>query len=143
MATSPAELISRFADREAEILADSRFRDGCPIATVALEMSSESDAIRTTCRDIFDGWIAVLANCLEPYLGDLARVTAERAFMLLEGRLLLSRVERDALMAELPRSARRAELRPRRIEKTPARAPQKSGTDADAARLLKRGPKRG
>src|SRR5262245_40921958 len=61
---SPAEFIKHFIDRLAHALADSGYRQGCPIATVALEMASESPVIRTACEEIFDSWVAALAEAV-------------------------------------------------------------------------------
>jgi AcrR family transcriptional regulator len=41
----------------AEHLVESGFQDACPIATVALEVSSSSEPLREACADVFDGWI--------------------------------------------------------------------------------------
>jgi AcrR family transcriptional regulator len=39
-------------------LEDSEYEDACPIATVALEVSSTSEPLRQACADVFEGWIA-------------------------------------------------------------------------------------
>jgi len=39
-------------------LEDSEYEDACPIATVALEVSSTSDTMREACADVFESWIA-------------------------------------------------------------------------------------
>ena len=39
-------------------LAASDYADACPIATVALEVSSTSEPLREACADVFDGWLA-------------------------------------------------------------------------------------
>jgi TetR/AcrR family transcriptional repressor of lmrAB and yxaGH operons len=92
---SPAELVKHFIDRQARVLAESGYRLGCPIATVALEMASESPVIRAACQEIFDSWLAALAEAFTPRLGDRARATAEQVVMAVEGALLLSRVRHD------------------------------------------------
>lgn len=92
---APAELIGRFVDAETKLLVESGYRQGCPIATVALEMSSESDLIQAACQEIFATWVATLAEFFAPTLGDRAEEMAEHAIMSLEGALLLSRVRRD------------------------------------------------
>ena len=45
----------------AERLRDSDYERGCPIATVALETSSDIERIRQVCEDVFNGWQATLA----------------------------------------------------------------------------------
>jgi TetR/AcrR family transcriptional repressor of lmrAB and yxaGH operons len=93
--TSPAELIAAFVDREVSQLVDSGYRLGCPIATVALELSSESEAIHTACQEIFASWIAALAGSFVAQLGDRSNDFAEHVIVALEGGLLLSRVQRN------------------------------------------------
>ena len=47
-----------FFDAAAAHLEDSEYEDACPIATVALEVSSTSDIMREACADVFESWIA-------------------------------------------------------------------------------------
>lgn len=42
----------------AEHLRETGYEDACPIATVALEVSSSSEAMRTACAEVFESWIA-------------------------------------------------------------------------------------
>jgi AcrR family transcriptional regulator len=42
----------------AEHLRETSYEDACPIATVALEVSSSSEAMRIACADVFESWIA-------------------------------------------------------------------------------------
>jgi hypothetical protein len=42
----------------AEHLVQTDYEDACPIATVALEISSSSEAMRAACADVFKSWIA-------------------------------------------------------------------------------------
>jgi TetR/AcrR family transcriptional repressor of lmrAB and yxaGH operons len=92
---SPAELIDKFVTAEATMLSRSSYRQGCPIATVALEMSGESEPIQAACRDIFNTWTAILTKHFAPYVGTSAPDLAEHTIIALEGALLLSRVQRD------------------------------------------------
>ncbi len=39
-------------------LEDSEYEDACPIATVALEISSTSEPMREACAEVFESWIA-------------------------------------------------------------------------------------
>jgi AcrR family transcriptional regulator len=41
-----------------EDLEASGWADACPIATVALEVSSTSEPLRAACADVFDSWLA-------------------------------------------------------------------------------------
>jgi AcrR family transcriptional regulator len=38
-------------------LAETGYEDACPIATIALEVSSTSEPMRLACADVFNGWI--------------------------------------------------------------------------------------
>ena len=42
----------------AEHLQETDYEDACPIATVALEVSSRSETMREACADVFESWIA-------------------------------------------------------------------------------------
>jgi AcrR family transcriptional regulator len=42
----------------AEHLRETDYEDACPIATVALEVSSSSEAMRIACAEVFESWIA-------------------------------------------------------------------------------------
>jgi AcrR family transcriptional regulator len=44
-----------------EHLQESGWADACPIATVALEVASTSEPLRTATAEVFDSWIAALA----------------------------------------------------------------------------------
>ena len=41
----------------AEHLRETDYEDACPIATVALEVSSTSEVMRQACAEVFEGWI--------------------------------------------------------------------------------------
>jgi AcrR family transcriptional regulator len=42
----------------AEHLHETGYEDACPIATVALEVASSSEAMRIACAEVFESWIA-------------------------------------------------------------------------------------
>jgi AcrR family transcriptional regulator len=50
--------IAGFFSGAAETLLQTDYADACPIATVALEISSSNEQLREACADVFDGWIA-------------------------------------------------------------------------------------
>jgi AcrR family transcriptional regulator len=50
--------IRAFFEGAAETLRETDFADACPIATVALEVSSTNEELRKACADVFEGWIA-------------------------------------------------------------------------------------
>jgi AcrR family transcriptional regulator len=49
--------IRAFFSGAAETLRETDYADACPIATVALEVSSASEELRQACADVFDAWI--------------------------------------------------------------------------------------
>lgn len=49
--------IRGFFATAAERLAASGYTEGCPIATVALEMASTNEVLRQATADVFDGWL--------------------------------------------------------------------------------------
>jgi TetR/AcrR family transcriptional repressor of lmrAB and yxaGH operons len=105
-AAGVAVLIDALADG----LEVSGYRDGCPIATVALETAAGSEPLRATAARIFDAWIAELQDALRR--DGVEPAAAERRAMLalsaIEGALLLSRARRDTA----PLRAVRDELAP-------------------------------
>jgi AcrR family transcriptional regulator len=78
-------------------LVETDYEDACPIATVALEVSSSSELMREACAEVFEGWIADGAA-----LHSDAGVTPEKArqlaiamFAALEGAFVLARAQRS------------------------------------------------
>ena len=81
----------------AEHLEASDFKDGCPVATVALEASSEVPAVRDACAQHFGENEALIALRLTA-AGVPAAQAQELALLVLsvlEGALLLARVHQD------------------------------------------------
>src|SRR4051794_34083495 len=81
----------------AEHLRESDFADACPIATVALEVSSSSEPLREACADVFESWIA---SATERLTGagieeEKARELAIAMIAALEGAFVLARALRD------------------------------------------------
>jgi AcrR family transcriptional regulator len=78
-------------------LEETDYADACPIATVALEVSSSSETLREACAEVFQSWIAAGAARYEA-----AGITEERARELtiamlcaLEGAFVLARATRS------------------------------------------------
>lgn len=78
-------------------MAQSRWRDGCPITTVLLETASEDDPIRTAGRAAFADWASVIADKLEAdgVAADRAAELAGFSVSALEGSLIQARVEQS------------------------------------------------
>jgi AcrR family transcriptional regulator len=89
--------VRNFFAGAAEHLRETDYADACPIATVALEVSSSSETLRQACADVFERWIA--AGAARHHGGGL---TAEKARELtiallaaLEGAFVLARALRS------------------------------------------------
>ena len=92
-AVAVAGLIDALADR----LEGSGWSHGCPVATVALEVSADEPTLGAACRDAYVDWQALLAERLVRDGLDeaLARDRAELILASIEGALLLAKVHRD------------------------------------------------
>lgn len=91
------EGVRAFFAGAAETLVETDFADACPIATVALEVSSSNEELRAACADVFTAWVEGGVARFE-----LAGIVAERARPLviqmlagLEGAFVLSRALRS------------------------------------------------
>lgn len=92
-ATSLDEALAVFADH----LVASDFRNGCPVATVALDVAAESDAIREACVTAYASWHELLVDFLrgQGIHADRAPGLATTVLAAVEGALLLARTQRD------------------------------------------------
>jgi AcrR family transcriptional regulator len=80
----------------AEHLVETGYVDACPIATVALEVSSTSETMREACADVFEGWVtAGLPRFTAAGLDDTtARALVIGMICALEGAFVLARATR-------------------------------------------------
>ncbi|MFE2559151.1 TetR/AcrR family transcriptional regulator [Streptomyces sp. NPDC059352] len=90
---SPAEFVEGVLRRLGDRLAESGWRKGCPVATVALETAAVNDPLQEACSEVYASWEAALRTRLasRPDADDLA-VTV---LALVEGALLLARAHRS------------------------------------------------
>jgi AcrR family transcriptional regulator len=97
-------------------LRDTGYADACPIATVALEVSSSSETMREACAEVFESWIAAGARRFEAAGAESARARELTIAMLaaLEGAFVLARALRTTepleIAGEISASAVRAAL---------------------------------
>jgi AcrR family transcriptional regulator len=54
----PLSAVAAFFAGAADTLVETDYADACPIATVALEVSSTNEHLRAACAEVFDSWIA-------------------------------------------------------------------------------------
>jgi AcrR family transcriptional regulator len=96
-APDPVTGVRLFFAGAAAHLEETDYADACPIATVALEVSSVSEQMRVACAEVFEGWTVAGAQRLER-----AGITPERSRELitvmlaaLEGAFVLARAARN------------------------------------------------
>jgi TetR/AcrR family transcriptional repressor of lmrAB and yxaGH operons len=92
------EAIRAFAAFYETSLAGSDFRDGCPVATTALEASAlGAPEVEAACAEAFAAWQEVIARRLvrDGYSPDRAEELATFVIASLEGALLLARARRS------------------------------------------------
>jgi AcrR family transcriptional regulator len=89
--------VRNFFDGAAEHLRETDYVDACPIATIALEVSSTSQTLRAACAEVFESWIAAGAarherSGLSP---NQARELTIAMLSALEGAFVLARATRS------------------------------------------------
>lgn len=94
---TPGELLRAYAGQLAGWMAESGFRDGCPIATVLLEAAVDEPAIRAAGATAGADWTRILDTALREHgvSPRRARRLALTAIAALEGSLLQARVAAD------------------------------------------------
>jgi AcrR family transcriptional regulator len=90
--------VRSFFAAAARQLEDTGYAEGCPIATVALEVSSASEPLRHACADVFGSWIE--SGTQRFATGGLPEVTARQLTIgllaALEGAFVLARTLRSS-----------------------------------------------
>jgi len=81
----------------AEHLRETDYADACPIATVALEVSSSSERMRIACAEVFESWIVAGADrhAAAGLSEDQARELTIGMLCALEGAFVLARALRS------------------------------------------------
>lgn len=102
-APDPIASVHAVFDGAAAVLEATDYEDACPIATVALEVASVNETLRTATAEVFDAWIASLTGRLER-AGLTPTAARDFAFAIiggLEGAFVLARATRstDSLQA--------------------------------------------
>src|SRR5438270_5435459 len=88
----PESATRAFFDAAAQTLRETDYADACPIATVALEVSSTSEPMRAACAEVFGAWIDAAAERLADagIGGASARELAIAMLASLEGAFVLA-----------------------------------------------------
>jgi AcrR family transcriptional regulator len=97
----------------AEVLKATDYADACPIATVALEVSSVNEPMRQACAEVFEGWIAAGTERMVAagIPGPRARELTIQMIMLLEGAFLLCRASKTTEAMKIAGDAAVASIR--------------------------------
>jgi AcrR family transcriptional regulator len=95
--------IREFFAGAAETLVETDYADACPIATVALEVSSADEELRQACADVFAAWIegGTERFAAEGLPRPRARALVIQMLAGLEGAFVLSRALRSTEPVEL------------------------------------------
>ncbi|HEY5977586.1 MAG TPA: TetR/AcrR family transcriptional regulator [Solirubrobacterales bacterium] len=105
--------IAEFFAGAGDTLIETDYADACPIATVALEVSSTNEELRVACADVFEAWIAGATARFE--LGGIAtgraRELAIQVIASLEGAFVLCRALRSTEPLEVAGAAAVREMR--------------------------------
>jgi AcrR family transcriptional regulator len=121
-APDPVTGVRMFFAGAAEHLRETDYEDACPIATVALEVSSTSELMRQACAEVFEGWIgAGVERFAQAGIDrDTARELTIEMLAALEGAFVLARAlhstEPLEVAGELAARQVEAELAARRVE---------------------------
>jgi AcrR family transcriptional regulator len=93
-----AKGIARIIDYIAADLERSGFERGCPIGAVTLDAASSSEPVRSACREVFDGWLALFEQRLRAD-GWTPKAASDEAVLIVssvEGALMLARSRHNA-----------------------------------------------
>ena len=102
----------RFFRLIADVLRDSGFADGCPIATVSVEIAGTEPALHNACGQVFASWRAALANHLEGWVPEDERLAlATSSLAAFEGAIILAQAERDLTILDITAATTVATLR--------------------------------
>jgi TetR/AcrR family transcriptional repressor of lmrAB and yxaGH operons len=91
----PATALDRILALLGAHLVATDFREGCPVATVALDAAAQSEPIRVACAGVYDSWEGLVARHLHAAGIDGADGLATVLVAAVEGGILLARTRRD------------------------------------------------
>jgi AcrR family transcriptional regulator len=109
----PVKATHSFFTAAAATLRETGYADACPIATVALEVSSTNEPMRRACADVFEDWIdATTQRLTEAGISRVrARSLAISMLSSLEGAFVLARALRSTEPVEAAGKAAAAGVR--------------------------------
>lgn len=96
-APDPVSGVKAYYEAAAQVVKESDYRLGCPVAPVILDALADSAALEEACRDALAEWQAIIGRSLERAGLPAARADslAALAVSALEGALLVARARRD------------------------------------------------
>ncbi|MFB8029370.1 TetR/AcrR family transcriptional regulator [Streptomyces sp. NPDC056465] len=96
-APEPVESLVHAFGAAADDLAAADYADACPIGTVALEVASSNEELRTATEEVFEEWIGLATSWFSRWVAEpeTARSLAYSMVMMLEGAFMLSRSARS------------------------------------------------
>jgi AcrR family transcriptional regulator len=102
-APDPITGVRNFFAGAAAHLEETEYADACPIATVALEVSSSSETMREACGEVFESWISAGSERFEAAgaSAEMARELAIAMLCALEGAFVLARALRTTEPLEI------------------------------------------
>jgi AcrR family transcriptional regulator len=111
--SDPVAATREFFAAAAQTLRESDYADACPIAAVALEVSSTNEPLREACADVFNDWVEVTTQRLSSCGLSRRRSRALAISMLasLEGAFVLARALRSIEPLEVAGAAATASVR--------------------------------
>ncbi len=97
-APDAASAVADFFEGAAGVLEETDFIDPCPIGTVAREVASTNDRLRTAAAAVFESWVEAATALFEQegLAGSDAVELATTVVAALEGGFILARTRRDA-----------------------------------------------
>jgi AcrR family transcriptional regulator len=109
----PVAATREFFAAAALTLRESDYADACPIATVALEVSSTNEPLRQACADVFNAWVdSATERLVERGLArKRSRALAISMIASLEGAFVLSRALRSTEPVEVAGASATAAVR--------------------------------
>ena len=109
----PVAATRAFFAAAAQTLRETDYADACPIATVALEVSSTNEPMREACAEVFEGWVDTAGERLMQAGLPRKRSRALAFSMLcsLEGAFVLARALRSTEPLEVAGVSAAAEVR--------------------------------
>ncbi|MGV9816971.1 TetR/AcrR family transcriptional regulator [Nocardia xishanensis] len=101
-APTTCDLVQALLERLADRMVAADYAKGCPVATVALEVSASNDSLQSICGGIYSSWRRALADALRAEGHDVAESDelATTALALIEGALVLARADRSRVPIE-------------------------------------------